>query len=60
MMLFLVLIFMVSERVKKDIADQLQNQEILAESNIDAFHLTLSAQVIIQKVSMKMWQLKHP
>ena len=47
-MLFLVLIFVVSERIKKDIADQLQHQEIPAESNIVAFHLALSAQVIIK------------
>ena len=53
-MLFLVLIFVVSERIKKNIADQLQHQEIPAESDIVGFYLTLSAQVIIQKVLMKM------
>ena len=45
-MLFLALIFVVSERNKKNIADQLQLQEIPAESDIVAFHLTLSDQVI--------------
>ena len=53
-MVFLVFIFMVSERIKKDIADQLQHQEISAESDIVGFLLTLSAQVIIQKVSIRM------
>ena len=41
-MLLLVLIFMVSERIKKDIADQLQHQEIPTESDIVGLYLTLS------------------
>ena len=62
-MLFLVLIFVVSKRIKEDIADQLQNQEIPAEKqhccissdtissgdNTESFNEDMAAQIPVNK-----------